>query len=52
MTDRRYRQFMFVQDVQHLQVKESELSTALDSSDALEWACKNHNKTWIIGGNQ
>ena len=44
MVDRRYRQFMYVQDVQHMQIKESKLSKILDKSGALEWAYINHNK--------
>lgn len=44
MTKERYRQFMFVQDVQHLQVKESQLSEILNKSGALEWAYINHNQ--------
>lgn len=44
MTKERYRQFMYVQDVQHLQVKESQLSEILNKSGALEWAYINHNQ--------
>jgi hypothetical protein len=40
----RARQFMFVQDVNHLQVKSQELPKILDSSGALEWAYINHDK--------
>jgi hypothetical protein len=42
--DIRARQFMFVQDKAHLQVKSQELPKILDSSGAIEWAYINHNQ--------
>lgn len=44
MVDRRYRQFMFMQDKNHLHVRESQLPKILDKSGAIEWAYINHNK--------
>ena len=40
----RARQFMYVQDVRHLKVEESEIKTILKNSNASEWAYILHDK--------
>lgn len=40
----RARQFMYVQDLDHLKIKESDLSKVLKKSGALEWAYIDHDK--------
>ena len=40
----RARQFMYVQDLDHLKVKEDDLSDILNKSGALEWAFIKHDK--------
>ncbi|WP_191451363.1 Rep family protein [Lactobacillus gallinarum] len=40
----RARQFMYVQDLDHLKVKEDDLSDILNKSGALEWVYINHDK--------
>lgn len=38
MAEKRYRQFMYVQDLEHLKVKASDLKKILEKSGAEEWA--------------
>ena len=40
----RARQFMYVQDLDHLKIKEGDLSKILKKSGALEWAYIDHDK--------
>ena len=40
----RARQFMYVQDLDHLKIKESDLNKVLKKSGALEWAYIDHDK--------
>ena len=40
----RARQFMYVQDLDNLKVKEDDLSDILNKSGALEWVYINHDK--------
>lgn len=48
----RARQFMYVQDLDHLKVKEKDLKSILDNSGALEWAYIKHNKDSKQGGDE